>query len=174
MPTLLTPEDCSAQQWATLVSILRSEMPSPGRLQSLKDVRQSAQLWTAQVPAVGVQLLKTPCTVYGQGRLKMVSHFLIITATVSRQQVDGSNVIPANLDDAMAQLQALLSDGAGNGISAVLRDPANFLLGGYAYETMLGGTEFFYDVEPSPTPDLAQIWAYGHTAYTATQLVATR
>lgn len=144
-------------QWTQLVSIMTADMGTGKRLPTVLDVRKSAHLWTGLVPSVGVQLLKVTEDTYTTHTHMARCNFQIVAATQSVQTVNGSQRTPANLDDAMNQLQAIIDDGAGNGICAILRDKANTTLAGNAIIITIQSVDYSWSVQPG---DQAEVMAY--------------
>ena len=161
----------ASQMWTQIVSILNSEKTT-GRLPTVKDVRKSIQLWTGKTPSIGVQLVHVD-----EGDLTTKTHKITATfnIAVATQSVDGApsggQITPANLDDAMAQLQTVLGDGGTNGLDAILRDPTNFSLSGAApgtLRTKISSVTYDWDIRPGQPP---QIWAYGLLKFQVEALV---
>lgn len=166
---VLQPADLAAQQWAQLLAITQAEMLPGGRLTSLQDVRKSAHLWTDKVPAAGIQLQKVIEAPYAAQHHRVTTQFVIIVACNSVDTTVGTVLTPANLDDAMAQLQTLVSDGNGNGFAPVLRDPVNRFLNNTASQTGITNIDYQWDLKPGATP---QIWAYAFITFEAVATVA--
>lgn len=165
----LLPQDLAAQQWSQLITIIQNEMQVGGRLATLQDLRKGWQLWTGKIPAMGVQLTKIREEPAVSRKHLVTTTFQIIVAANSTDVINGDQKTPANLDAAMATLQTLISDGSGNGLAPVLRDPANYFLNGYAMRTSITDIDYLWDVEPGETP---QIWAYASVTYIAKNEVA--
>lgn len=162
-------ESLVTQQWSQLMTILSAEMVTGKRLASLKDLRKSLHLWTGIMPAAGVQPQRVSEKPDASRRHLVTTTFNVIVGTESVAQTVGNNTTPANLDDAMAQLQVLLDDGQGNGICAVLRDPLNFGLSGNAYRTAITSIEYSAELGVGENPEL---FAYGLITYVAEQVVS--
>lgn len=126
---VLTPADTALAQWTFLHDAILSEQQS-GRLTGLADVRKSLDFWTKLTPVAGVQITDWVTKDYASQRRQLFIDFTIRVAVHSV----AVGTTPANGDDALAKLWALISDGTGNGFSEVLRDPANRHLGGNADE----------------------------------------
>jgi hypothetical protein len=155
----MTPEEHSAAQWSAIVTLLRAQMGTGKKLATLLDVRQSIDLWTGQQPAIGVQLMKISCDRAFTKKMHTVADFAILISVQSSQSVNGSNVVPPNLDDANARLQTLIADGAGNGVANVLRDPANHTLGGLAARVTVTGIEYSWEIGRGAAGS-DQVWAH--------------
>jgi hypothetical protein len=154
----LFPEDLAAQQWANLTALLRTDP----RVSAIKDVRQAEELWTEKgTPAAGVQLDDITYSPYSSTRKWMVCSFRILVACESIETTVGSNVVPPNLDDAMKQLQAIISDGVGNGISAVLRDPVNQRLSQTCNHMSLKSVKYVPSIEMG---EPIRVWAYAYVS----------
>jgi len=171
---VLQPEDLTAQQWTWLVTTLRSEMAT-GRITACKDVRESLSLWTEYVPAIGVQLMDVKEDQNSTARHIVLATFAIQVSTQSTQATATANGYEiANLDDAMGQLRALVSDGAGNGVAPILRDPSYRSLGGNAATSRITGIHFQPDVRPGadPATNDPEIWAHAFIDFVTTSPVA--
>lgn len=173
----LSPADLSRAQWDYLVSALNSETQSPGRLQGITYVGKSYQLWTQDPPALGVQFKKFTEEPYATSRHLVKTYFDIILAVKSTDATAsvrfGANT-PANLDDAMEILQPYVSDGSGNGLSPVLRDPQYRTLGTTngqpnAARSQILDITYEWEIGPGEAPE---IWAYALITFMAEQYVA--
>lgn len=146
--------------WAALVAILQAQMnvgtiagiptlragTNPtGKLQGVKAVGKSSFPDFAALPFVGVQLERSRQDVYSAPRGFKVHHDFTISVVV---EVEAAGDAIISLDDGMAALQAILDDGAGNGVYPILMTRANFSLGGITYESMV--TEISYSWDRSP------------------------
>lgn len=169
---MLNPADTSKAQWDQIVAILKSEMGS-GRLKNvawtnaagqaqtstLGDVRRSLHLYTQQpagTASCGVQLSKYSVVRDASSLRKMTTEFTIQVAVQALSYAVGATTYPANGDDALAQAWAFVSDGNGNGISEILRDPNNRTLGNNAMTTILSAGVPVLSIGDGETP---QIWA---------------
>jgi hypothetical protein len=172
--SVLAPEDHSSLQWAWIVSTLQSEMTAGKRIASIKAVEPSLSLWTDFAPAVGVQLMDMREEGYSTSQHKLWSDFIIQVSAQSTKETALANgySIP-NLSDAMLQLKALISDGTGNGVCSILRDPANRTLGGYAAQSTIKGIHYQPEIQMGATAgDEPVIWAHAFIDFTALQFVA--
>jgi hypothetical protein len=190
LPLLISPEAVAQNQWNQLIAIIESEMnvgptgpgsgTNPlGRLQKLYFCHQSIDMWSGLYPAAAVQLMEAPEFPVATHRHDIHSMFWIrlacastpATAAAYRAPFAPGIPVPANLDDAMSQLKALISDGQGNGMSAVLRDRLNFNLknsqfpNGLAYQTDI--TNWKYEWELDAGTDQQTVIAYATCMYTA-------
>lgn len=169
---LVTPEAFAQEQWQQIIANIEAEMnvgptgpgsgTNPtGRLQQLWYCHPTIDMWTGKYPVAAVQLMDTVERVAATHRMDVESHFIVRIAAQSTPQsaaafrapLMAGVPAPANLDDAMAQLQTLISDGEGNGLSPVLRDRNNFNLksaslpNGVAYETRITGIKFDWEMD---------------------------
>ncbi len=154
--------------WNKIVAVLQGEMNvgptgpgsgsnTTGRLQSLQYVHKTIHLWSDELPAVGVQLIEEDPEPYGQRKQLVTIEFRIVVA--AKAAVDSNGNI--TLDDAFSKLMQLIEDGNGNGVMAVLRDPANFSLGGLAMETYSRGkNKYDWDVDKAVGATDARAYAY--------------
>lgn len=164
--------DQTLAQWDSIYDIIKTETAVGGRLNgvawtspvtnnsgtvTVADVRKGAQLWSKLLPAIGVQADSGEDIIAGGNRHDILSQFRIILCTQSTPQTVGGESVDANLDDAMAQLQALLSDGQGNGLTAIFRDPNTYRLNDTTSGSRIKRWEFSSDVGEGATP---QIFAY--------------
>ena len=141
MPDMYADELASLM-WDKIHHILKSEMSvgpagpgsgaNPnGRLQSLYFISQSIDLWSGELPAVGVQLQTIDCQPYSTKA--DIAHITFIIVAAAKSLPDASGNLA--LDDAMRRVRYLVSDGKGNGIGPILRDKENFTLGNLAMRT---------------------------------------
>jgi hypothetical protein len=163
-------DDLESTVWTALYDVLESETnigatgpgsgSNPtGRLQTCADLRKSIHLWTQRLPAIGVQSLGYEAARYSTQFDILTIRFHIIAAANSLP----SGAVPANMDASNATLQPLISDGSGNGVGPILRDPENFFLGTPGViETWLSGVERSWEVESGQTP---QVWSYALFTY---------
>ena len=169
MPNL-DPADLSKAQWDYLVTLLNNEKAT--RLSGIQYIGKAYQLWSEVVPSIGVQLKKFTENEYATTRHKVVTTFDIILAVKSTDasavERFGANT-PANLEDAMAILQPYVSDGSGNGLSPVLRDPQYRTLNGNAVRSQISDISYEWEIGPGEAP---QIWAYALVTFMAEQIVA--
>lgn len=177
----VTMDELSSQQWAKLITILQGEMnvgptgpgsgTNPtGRLQKLYDLRKSIDPWTGLYPWCGVQLVKVTEGDYASHAHVVTSVFHIVIGTKSNaKSAAAGGFAQPNLDDAMAQLQTIRSDGNGNGVTTVLRDSNNYGLGGLSMKTWI--SEVAYDWKLTPGDDTEAL-AYCIITYNAKQIVS--
>jgi len=177
----VTLDELSDQQWAKIMSLLQTEMnvgptgpgsgTNPaGRLQGLYDLRKSIDPWTGLFPWCGVQLVDVSERDYASRLHLVTSTFHIVIGTKSDAKSAVTNGFPQpNLDDAMAQLQALRSDGRGNGVASVLRDKTNYGLGGLALKTWISGIKYDWEIVAG---DDTEALAYCIVSYNAQQTVS--
>ena len=156
--------------WDTLYTSIKNEAAPTKRLAPLVDVRKSAQLARGTGPCCAVQLTAWQHVApYGTRRQELDVEFKIMLGAPSIG-VDGTTTArDGNLDDAMASLRAVVDDGNGNGLVAVLNDPATFALGGNAMQSRLGDAHFDWDLRAGPTQT---VWAYFLQIYTARTIVS--
>jgi len=172
LPLLVPAETFAQNQWTQLIALIEGEMnvgPTgpgsgnnpDGRLQQLYYCHQTIDMWTGLYPSAAVQLIDTTEKPVATHRHDIESHFWIRiaaqstpkSAAVFRAPVAPGMPVPANLDDAMAQLKPIISDPQGRGMSAVLRDRLNFNLAGplfpagSAYQTDITGTKFDWELD---------------------------
>lgn len=158
------PEDLSLAQWNYLLTTLRTEAQS-GRIQQIKDIRPSLDLWTREQPAAGVQITDLVFQDYASGRLQMFTEFTIRIAA----QAQASGTIPPNGDIVNQTLWPLISDGNGNGFSPILRDRANFTLGGTAASFKITRVRPFVTIDDGETGD---VWAEAYITAQAWKIVS--
>lgn len=154
------PAPVIREQWNYIVNTLRNEMQAGGKLNgcswtdvagtarssSMIDVRASHHLWTQLLDpktltdprtggVCGVQPLPWTTAPSSSSRRNLVTEFEIVVAVNSIEQVSGSNKIPPNGDDALAQAWSFIEDGTGKGITEIFRaNRQNYTLGGNANE----------------------------------------
>ena len=171
---ILNPEQASSAQWDFLVSNFKTEQANGKRLTLVKAVSESLSLWTEFIPAVGVQLMDAREEFHATGKHKLYCDFVIQCSTQSTAASASANgfAIPC-LDDAMKQLRTIVSDGAGNGICSILRDPANRTLGGSAGTSQIKGIHFQPEIKPGANvnTDDPEIWAHCFVDFTTLQFV---
>lgn len=171
---ILNPEQTSSALWDYLVTTFKSEMTT-GRLPTVKAVQESLSLWTEFVPAVGVQLMDVRESDYATGTHLIYCDFVIQISSQSTAVSAAANgyQVP-NLDDAMKQTRLILSDGAGNGVASILRDPKNRTLGGAAANSQIKGMHFQPEIKPgaNPATDDPEIWAHCFVDFTTVAPVA--
>ena len=167
-------DDYESKVWTALLACIQAEInigasgpgtgTNPnGRLQTCADLRKSIHLFTGRLPAIGVQSLGYKSERYSTHHDLLTISFHIIVAANSMP----NGATPANMDDANANLQPLVSDGLGNGLGPILRDPVNFALAPYVAgisETWLSGLERSWEVKDGQD---AQVIAYGLFMYEA-------
>lgn len=171
---ILNPEQTSKAQWSWLVSTFRAEMASGKRLTLVNDVRRSLSLWTEYAPVVGVQLMDAIETQRSTKAHILTCKFVIqISAQSTAATASANGYSIPNLDDAMAQVDTILSDGAGNGVASILRDPANRTLGGNAGNSRIIGPHYQADVQPgSDLNSNPEIWAHVFVDFETIQQVS--
>ena len=157
---MASPEERSAQQWAAIIALLQAQVGAGKMLPTVADVRASIDLWTGNVPAVGVQLQSVRADqVYTKG-VKSTAEFVILAATRSVPDIiSPTQTTPPNLDDAMSQVQAIVNDGNGNGITQILRLRANQTLGGLCSTVLITGVDYSWEIDRGATGS-DQVWAY--------------
>lgn len=129
-----------------------------GRLQTCADIRRSIHLWTKRLPAIGVQAVGWDAAEDATSKRLVTFKFNIIAHLEWTASMSASNA-PANLDDAWTTLQSLLADGNGNGIEAILNDPANYTLGvSGVITTKLGKLDRVWRIGEGQVPQI-QAWA---------------
>lgn len=159
-------------QWDALKSAIEADVAPGKRLSTVNYVARAFQLWTPNPPTIGVQLVDAPLTPRGALQRTMTSEYWVLVGTRSTKASAESNMgayTPANLEDAMNQLQPILADGNGNGLMAVLTDPANYSLGGWCYRMIPSSPKIFWDIQPGEN---AQIWAYAQITVAAEAIVS--
>lgn len=181
----MTPADLSTAQWDYIRSVMQTEAAS-GRLRNVQwtnaagqavtstlgDVRRSLHLFSQQpagTASAGVMLSSVDIARYAAGRRKMTTEFSILIAVEAVAYTDNSQQWPANGDDAIAQAYAFVSDGHGNGLSEILRDPANYTLGGNAETCIVTKVAPILSIGDGATPE---IWAYLYLTLQAQAIVA--
>jgi len=167
----VTASTLAFQMRDSLVATIQAEMHVGGKLATLQDVRKSAQFATGKQPACAVWIPKISTKPEGQGangRQQEVSLTFQLTlaacSTITAPVGDTPGKI-ANLDDALAAIEAVLDDGAGNGLVALLNQPNVFGLGGNASQSRLGDIQFYPVINEG---DQQHIWAYCEVLYFAT------
>lgn len=170
----LSPQDQAKQQWDYLVTTLTAEMQPSKRIPTCKDVRHTLSLWTEFVPAIGVQLMDVLEQQHSTQRHIMQCNFVVqVSCQSTPTSATAAGYAKPNLDDAMAQLQALVSDGSGNGVCAILRDPANRTLGGNAGFSRITAVHYQPDVQPgSDINNEPEIWAHAFIDFQTVSQVA--
>lgn len=159
-------DDLESTVWTALYNTILSETvlagANPtGRLQTCKDLRKSIHLFTGNLPAIGVQSLGWQAERYSTVHDLLTLRFHIIVAANSKPVT----ATPANMDDANANLQPLISDGSGNGLGPILRDGENFALTRFmtgVSETWLSQLERSWEIKEGQDP---QVIAYGLYMY---------
>jgi hypothetical protein len=126
----MSADEQSRTMWNALMAILQAEMTPTGRLSTVQDLRRGAQLWRQVSPAIGVQHLGYKSMPNASHRRLVNVEFLIVVGAASVSTMDNTQSPPvmtkkANLDDANALLDPILSDGSGNGVGPVLNDAAD-------------------------------------------------
>lgn len=177
----VTLNDLAAQQWSAIFNLLKAEMAATKRLNAiawncestghsgtvtLLDLRKSTQPWTGINPVGGVSIGSITRSDYGTGRQMMTVSFNVLLAV---QEITARGSTPPNLDDALARLQALVSDGNGKGVAAILTDPLNYTLGGTCFTSRLDAIQFADDSMLGENPDVN---AYAWMTFVTQKLVA--
>lgn len=143
--------------WTYLLNLFQTEkdLGSAGRLATLQDIRKSNHFWTKESPVLGVQPLRWNYTGdYGQRQREIEIQYLISVGAFSQ----ASETRPSNLDDALAALQPLLADDSGNGVEAIMHDPANLTLGGLSTKTNLSSCQYDWQIRSDADQ---RTWAFG-------------
>jgi hypothetical protein len=166
----MIPEEHSAQQWAAVVALLRAQIGPGNQLPTVMDVRASVDLWTEELPAVGVQLHRIRVVPEFTKKHHTFAEFLIL-ASVKSLAITGPPYIPPNLDDANARLQAILADGNGNGIANILRDPANHTLSGLAARMIVTGIEYSWEIGRGAAGS-DEVWAHALLSLTVEDYIS--
>jgi hypothetical protein len=166
----MIPEEHSAQQWAAVVSLLRAQIGPGNQLPTVMDVRASVDLWTEELPAVGVQLQRIRVVPEFTKKHHTYADFLIL-ASVKSEAIVGPPYIPPNLDDANARLQTIIADGAGNGLANILRDPVNHTLSGMAARMIVTGVEYSWEIGRGAVGS-DQVWAHAIVSVTIEDYVS--
>jgi hypothetical protein len=181
----LQPAELSAAQWSYLIAVLKAEAglgsappgTSPGtRLTGVKYIGKAYHMWTDETPAIGLQLKRAKLLPCASRRKWLYTQFDIIMGVNSTIATAAPN--KPNLEDAMAQLQPLVSDGQGNGLANVLLDPQYRTLGSStvnsvvqqnAQTSLTDEVEYEWEVGQGQN---AQIVAYALLTFTAKQIIA--
>lgn len=164
----MTPSDLTKAQWDQIVAILKSEM-STGRLKNVQwtnvagvaqtstiaVVNRSLHLYTGLLPAIGVQLQKGQVSKYSTAERWLANEFTLQIA-VQADAYSATVSVPANGDDALTQAWAFISDGTGNGISEIFRDPLNRTLNNTCTQVFVTSVVPVLSVGEGNTP---QVWA---------------
>ena len=156
-------------QWDALLAAFSSEAVVGKRLDGISYVGRTFDLWTEKAPAIGVQLMSASVGPSASMQRELTTVYAVVVGCQSTDATASANMganTPANIEDAMNQVQSFVADGAGNGIIPILCDAANFTLGGYAYEILSGNVKYDWQVMPG---EEAQIWAYAVIMVTAKQ-----
>ena len=144
----ISASDLAGQQWDALIALFNSHVNvgtggpgtgsnSTGKLQTVWYVHESADLWSENLPSLGVQLMSIdpgPSPYASQQNMVCTTFHIFAATKAVRNQATGLTV----LDDAMARLRVLLDDGSGNGVLPILNLRANFTLGGLALRSRVG------------------------------------
>jgi hypothetical protein len=190
LPLQIPPEAIAQNQWAQLIALLSSETnvgptgpgsgTNPnGRLQQIYRVHNSIDIWSGLFPAIAVQLMSVDEVIVATHRHDLLSRFQIRIAAASTPKTAAAFTpplvagmpVPANLDDAMAQLSPIISDGQGRGLTTILRDRLNFNLAnatfpnGLAYQTDITGWKYDWQMDAGGTQET--VIAYVTFSYTA-------
>jgi hypothetical protein len=165
-------DELSKLMWDQLVAVLQAEMTPTGRLSTVQDLRRGIQLWRDVSPAIGVQHYSYTEKPYATHKHQVANNFQIACACASVPTVvNGSVTKIANLDDANAQLDLLLSDGSGNGVGPVLRSTVNnglfdpTLNGKLGLRSEITSLQRSWDIRAG-SDDNERVWAYGLYTYT--------
>ena len=160
----VTSSGLAAQQWTYLTNLLRTEANPSGRLPTVQAVAKSYQLWMAASPQIGVQFESAVESKLGQRRHLVTTQFVVVVGVQSKAN-------PANLDDAMAQVMAIVEDEntLTHGIAPILRDTATYGLGGRTITSGITKIETHGEVKPGAS---AEIWAYCDITFVTTTEVA--
>lgn len=138
------------EQWEALVALFQAQMGSGGALDGIMNIQQSIQLIPGTLPAIGVQWLDATPTDIGGGKKQVTTTFAIIVGTQSKPTQSGANTQQPTLANAFAQMQAFVEDiDTGSGVISILKDPANFTLGGLCNTTEITGLEADWRVQPA-------------------------
>ncbi len=152
-----TLDEKSMQIWASLVTTLQAELAPGKRLSGVQRVGNSIHLWTGKSPAIGVQLLHQPeedaAGRGGQGKHHVELKFKIVAGAASL----GTDARKANLDDANTALQAIVADGAGNGLGPVLRGMTDTGPPAGSYRTKVNDVNWSWMIEDG---EGVPVWAY--------------
>lgn len=153
----VTLDEKSMQIWASLVATLQAEMAPGKRLSGVQKIGNSIHLWSGKSPAIGVQLLHQPeegvAGEGGMGKHRIELKFQIVAGAASV----GTDARKANLDDANTALQAVIADGAGNGLGPVLRGMTDTGPPAGAYRTQVKDVRWTWMIEDG---EGVPVWAY--------------
>jgi len=195
VPSILNPAELSVAQWNFLVSVLQCEAGLPGavapagvspgnRLNGIKYVGRGYSLWTKQLPSIGVQRRSIKLSPGPSQRRWVTTIFDIVIGT---QSTDASATTrngsqqEANLEDAMAQLDPLVSDTSGNGLTNVLIDPqyrtmgqstVNSITQNNAQNSEIDEINFEWDASGGELETGREIYAYAIFTFVAKAYIA--
>lgn len=161
---MIGPDEKALQLWQQLHDVIAAEATAGRRLAAVRRVKKSIDVTSGNVPAIGVQLEGIPEMPFSTGRHLVDVRFKIVVCVDSVPNDAG----PADLEAAMMQLVTLIADGNGNGLSPVLRDPANYGLNGLASKTGITGVDLTWSVDEG---EGARKWAYALYTYVAQTFV---
>lgn len=140
------------EQWSALVALFKAETGTGGKLSGITNVQQSIQLIPGSLPAIGVQWLDSTPNDVGGGKKEVISTFAIVIGTQSKPSQSGANTQQATLADAFGQMEAFVENiESGTGVITILKNPANFTLGGLCNTTKITGLEADWRVQPAAT-----------------------
>ena len=174
------PEDYAFEQLEYLYTTLGNELNygaggpgtgsnTSGRLQQVASWGRTVWPDFTALPYVGVQLERMQEQRYASQRRHLITTTFSIVGVV-QVEATADNIL--KVDDALAAVRTLASDGSGNGILPILRDNANFTLG-----TVNGGpaaeenwiSDVLYQWDESPVGKSTQ-----YIAYVTITLLATK
>ena len=157
--------DTSNAVWDWLVSTFRAETAVGHRNTGILDVRKGLQLWTQAVPAMGVQLMSSRRKTYATNKDLLTHEFVIVVGVKSLDSTSPTGF--PNLDDANQHLVPLLSDGAGNGIIAIL--DYDITVGGLANTSRITRIDYQQEIRDIPASEQAgqvsDVWAYAFITF---------
>lgn len=148
----------SFQQWDVLLTLIRNAAVPGGQLAAINLVESVAPPEQGVFPVVGVQFSDYAETTYGNRTHKITSTFDVVVAV--QQKFDARSPIVDTTSSALTALRPLVNDGAGNGMSPLLR--ANPTLGGLCYRSYIQSMRYLVAQDAASSAGTIATAAYAY------------